>query len=259
MVVAWKRATKTTDLGQQLTDDPQFLSTISSRVSSELQSIQEGPQLTVEGLGTLDTTDRVFLDPNVMVQLWDDNTEMLLPSWIGRLPPRAGSSQHGKLSADQLRTICTINLVATLVRLWSISPQGSKWRMVLDNYMDLVAAVRLAHMKTLPLSDIDKYHSYMHRYLRTLQDLYPHAPISPLQHMSLHLTELMKRFGPVHAWRCFPFERYNRVLQNIPTNYKFGKSQSYLVISYGMAYGHQVNSKAPFSIGFAWARTSEWP
>ena len=147
---------------------------------------------------------------------------MTLPSWIGRLPPRIGSSKHGKLSADQLRTVCCINLVTTLVRTWGHSPDDSKWREVLNNFMDLVAAVKLAHMRVLTPQQIQDYHHFMHRYLTKMLDLYPHHGLSPVHHLSLHLTKLMEQYGPVHAWRCFPFERYNAVLQGIPTNLKFG-------------------------------------
>ena len=225
--IAWRRAKNSVILKpQQETSD--FLSHISSRMTSELQSIKSGPQLSVKGLGVLDTTDRVFLGLNMLSQVWEDNDKMTLPSWIGRLPPRIGSSQHGKLSADQLRTTCTISLVTTLVRVWSIAPGGSRWKSVLDNFMDLVAAVKIAHLRTLTPKLIEEYHKFMHRYLRVVQELYPHSSIYPVQHMSLHLTQLMRQFGPVHSWRCFAFERYNGVLQNIPTNYKFGIFNFYL-------------------------------
>ena len=212
-----------------MAEDPDFLDSISQQIGSELTSIAEGPELSVEGLGMLDSTDRKFLGATLISRIWEDNDRMSLPSWIGRLPPRIGSSQHGKLSADQFRVACTINLVTSLIPIWGIAPEGSKWKMVLDNFMDLVAAVKIAHLRTLTFKQIDKYHILMHRYLRTLQQLYPHAPITPLQHMSLHLPRLMKEFGPVHAWRCFAFERYNGVLQNIPTNYKFGMHDHHLL------------------------------
>ncbi|KIK31552.1 hypothetical protein CY34DRAFT_103141, partial [Suillus luteus UH-Slu-Lm8-n1] len=39
-----------------------------------------------------------------------------------------------------------------------------------------------------------------------------------------HFGELLQRFGPTHAWRCWIFERINYTLQQIPTNKKFGTS-----------------------------------
>lgn len=246
--MAWNRAVKNTDLRQGLAEDPSFLDTVSQRMQSELESIAEGPELSVEGLGVLDSTDRIFLGSNVLARIREDNDRMSLPSWVGRLPPRIGSSQHGKLSADQYRTICTVNLVTSLIPLWGIAPDGSKWKMVLDNFMDLVAAVKIAHLRVLTPKHINKYQTLMHRYLRALQQLYPHAPITSLQHMSLHLPDLMKRFGPVHAWRCFAFERYNGVLQNIPTNYKFGIPFLVCFCCQVAHVQHQVNSNPHSSI-----------
>lgn len=207
-----------------VTGNGNTLDTITSRLASEMKSIAAGPQLHVDGLGVLDSTDRVFLGTKLVTAIWEDNDLMSLPSWIGRLPPRIGSTQHGKLSADQLRTACCINFVTTLIHTWGHAPQGSKWKGLLDNFMNLVAAVKLAHMHTLTPQCIKKYHTFMHTYLTGMLELYPHHGILPVHHLSLHLTQLLERYGPVHAWRCFPFERYNGVMQTIPTNTKFGKS-----------------------------------
>ncbi|KAJ3752746.1 hypothetical protein EV360DRAFT_18877, partial [Lentinula raphanica] len=52
--------------------------------------------------------------------------------------------------------------------------------------------------------------------------LYPHTRITPYQHMMLHFGDLLRRFGPVHSWRCFAFERFNYILQTTKTNSRFG-------------------------------------
>ncbi|KAI6000211.1 hypothetical protein F5J12DRAFT_699776, partial [Pisolithus orientalis] len=67
------------------------------------------------------------------------------------------------------------------------------------------------------------YQSYMKWYLQMLPDLYPGFCLSSTHHICLHLAELLEDFGPVHAWRCFPFERHNGMLQKISTNGKHGK------------------------------------
>lgn len=155
-------------------------------------------------------------------EIWKDNELVSLPSWIGRVPHRIGDSKVGKLSADQYRTACTINLVITLNRLWTnkIPP---RFKEMLDNYMDLVKAVKLSHMRVLTPRTIRLYEQTILRYLRTFSQLYPTFKLVPSQHLSVHLGQVMRNFGPVHSWRCFPFERYNGLLQNIPTNCKFGK------------------------------------
>jgi hypothetical protein len=151
-----------------------------------------------------------------------------LPYWLSAAPPQVGSSRVGKLSADQWRSFCCVHLVITLIRLWGSEPQDSRFHQMLCNYLDLVAAVKLATMRTMCEERISQYEFYMKRYLRNLLALYPDIGLSPSQHLSLHYPDLLRGFGPTHAWRCWIFERMNYKLQEIPTNLKFGESTQYV-------------------------------
>jgi hypothetical protein len=145
-----------------------------------------------------------------------------LPSWVTPASSNPGEAWRGKLTADQWRTLCCLNLVITLTRLWGDKPEGSRWRQMLDNFLHLVAAIKLASMRRMTQRRIKQYHHHMYQYLSRLVDLYPGTSITPTQHLALHFDTFLSRFGPTHAWRCFPFERYNYVLQRIPTNMKPG-------------------------------------
>ncbi|KAG2745834.1 hypothetical protein P692DRAFT_20849864 [Suillus brevipes Sb2] len=135
---------------------------------------------------------------------------LILPSWVAAAPNNAGSTKCGKLGADEWRSLCTINLVYTLGRLWGSQPEDSREFKMYRNFMDLIIAVRFAHMRTMTAERISQYRLHMVRYLTDMKLLYPGAHVVP-------------SVGPVHAWRCFPFERYNFLLQQIPTNMKFGE------------------------------------
>ncbi|KAF9487261.1 hypothetical protein BDN71DRAFT_1458672 [Pleurotus eryngii] len=43
--------------------------------------------------------------------------------------------------------------------------------------------------------------------------------------MALHFGPFLRRFGPTHSWRCFPFERYNGIIQKIPTNNRYSERE----------------------------------
>lgn len=162
------------------------------------------------------------LGKETLREIRNDMERLKLPSWVSPAPKHPGVSKRGKFTADQWRTFCTINLVFTLTRLWGPEPKGSRKRRMLDNFMHLVTAIKLANMRKMTTARILRYEFHIHQYLTTLLDLYPGTTISPYQHLSLHYGALLRRFGPTHAWRCFPFERYNYLLQKIPTNSKFG-------------------------------------
>jgi hypothetical protein len=149
---------------------------------------------------------------------------MTLPSWISPVQTQIGSSRAGKLTADQWRTFCTINLVVALVRLWGAYPDDSRYYLMLMNFMDLVIATNLVHMRTMNPRRIELYQKFMLSYLKGLLDLYPHIDLAPKQHLSLHIPKFLRGFGPVHSWRTFAFERLNLRFQNILTNSRIGNS-----------------------------------
>lgn len=148
-----------------------------------------------------------------------------LPSWFQRAPKHPGEIKWGKFKADEWKSFCTVNLPITLGRLWGSRPiSDDKYRMF-ENFMHLITAVKIATMHTINLSDIALYDRHMKLYLSGLLELYPFINLTPYQHLALHFSEHLRRFGPTHSWRCFAFERYNGILQEIPSNYKFGKCQ----------------------------------
>ncbi|KAJ3547879.1 hypothetical protein NM688_g5358 [Phlebia brevispora] len=149
-----------------------------------------------------------------------DAEKMELPSWLSRAPAQFGSKATGKLSADQWRTVCTIHLPITLIRLWSLGsddPGDVRRKQMLDNYMDLVTAVTIAGMVVMTEEHIKLYEEAILRYLRTIKELYPEASIKPNHYLAIHLAVFMHLFGPVHSWRFF-----NYLLQCINTNMRIG-------------------------------------
>jgi hypothetical protein len=152
-----------------------------------------------------------------------DRNKMYMPSWIQQVPPEVAGSRTGKLSADQWRTFATVNLVVTLIRLWGGLAEGSRYKQMLENFMDLAAAVKLSHMRSLTQAQIDEYTRLTKAYLEGLKELYPHASFVVKHHLSLHIGPLYTGFGPTHSWRTFATERMNHTLQRTNTNDHVGK------------------------------------
>lgn len=147
---------------------------------------------------------------------------LVLPSWVPKGPAYPGEAKGGKLHADQWRSFFTINLPVTLTRLWGSEPTGSMKRAMLENFLHLVAAVKLASFRNITEEHIHLYEEHMHQYLTTLLQLYPNTKMAPYQHIALHFGEYLRRFGPTHGWRCFAFERFNYLLQQTSTNMVVG-------------------------------------
>lgn len=163
------------------------------------------------------------LSYEVLQQIRHDIVSTYLPSWLQRPPSNFGSPGHGKLKADQWRTVCTINMVITLTRLWS-SPSATKLdQRLLENFLHLVSAVELASRCTMSESRVGAYDEHMHTYVRGLREIF-NQDLVPNNHLSLHLYVCLMLFGPVYGWWAFPFERLIGILQSTESNSKPGAS-----------------------------------
>ena len=144
----------------------------------------------------------------------------MLPSWIEPAPRNWGTTEHGKLSADQWRVLCTIHLPISLISKWS--DRSARHMDMLANFMDLVTAVRIASMRVTNDEYIALYDQHIFSYVRGVLELYKDADIKPNHHLSLHLGRFLRTLGPVHAYRTFAFERINYMMQRMNTNGKHG-------------------------------------
>ncbi|KAF9455301.1 hypothetical protein BDZ94DRAFT_1327649 [Collybia nuda] len=166
-------------------------------------------------------SNHAVLGIDIMEAVWADMKNTQLPSWIGTVPHNWGTAARGKLSADNWRVICTIHLPITLIRLWA--QETGRRRDILENFMDLVAAVRIANMRVSSQNQIIAYNQAMERYVAGLQRLYPNFKLKPTHHVSLHIGDILKLFGPVHSHSAPFFERYINFLHRINTNQKLGE------------------------------------
>lgn len=168
-----------------------------------------------------DISKQGIMTSEVVERIRADIRATYLPSWIERPPLNFGSPSHGKLKADHWRTVCTINLVITLVQVWSSSAATEGERLLLQNFVDLVVAVDLATRRTMDAERARLFDEHMLQYLRSLRELFEHKLV-PNHHLSLHIAACLLLFGPVHGWWAYPFERYNGIIQRLNTNHKIG-------------------------------------
>ena len=163
------------------------------------------------------------LGKKTLQQIRDDMAKIELPSWFTAAPKRPGEAMWGRFKADEWKSFCTINLPITLTRLWGSRPKSDRHYQMLENFLHLVTAITLANKQVITEDDINLYEDHMRKYLVTFRILYPFKDIAPYQHLSLHFPSHLRQFGPTHSWRCWAFERFNGLIQVLPTNNKFGK------------------------------------
>jgi len=145
-----------------------------------------------------------------------------LPSCYSPAPPHIGDKSQGKISADGWRVFSTVHLIVTLGRIWGSKPADTREHQLFSNLCDLIEATKIATGRSITVARAEEFRYRMLKYLGGLDSLFPGQRLIPYHHISIHLSELLCRFGPTTTWRCWVFERYNHMLQNIETNGRFG-------------------------------------
>lgn len=168
-----------------------------------------------------------ILNGPILKEVWKDTADTIRPSWITPGPNELGSAHEGTLSADEWRTVCSVNLVISMVRLWGHPGASNKEKALLDNFMALMTAVNWATKRSASEKQVMILEEQLQIYLKGVIALFSERSLYPCHHMSLHLPECIRNFGPVHGWWTYPFERYNGIMQRQKTNRKLGKLLSF--------------------------------
>ena len=71
---------------------------------------------------------------------------------------------------------------------------------------------------TLTETDITIADALLFQFCRRVLRLYGTNALTPNIHLHCHLTSCVRDFGPISSFWLFPFERYNGILGNQPTN-----------------------------------------
>ncbi|PPQ82731.1 hypothetical protein CVT24_009908 [Panaeolus cyanescens] len=174
--------------------------------------------------------------------LQDNISNVVKPTWLTSLPPSLGGMVNVTLKADQWRVFGTVYLPLTLVVIWKLQnpgamntesqPVNESLKNILDCTMYLIQAIIVATSGTMKADMAELYLNLMLSYMRSLKNAFPTYKFKPNNHMSLHLSEHLRNFGPVHSWWTFPFERVIGMVQRIPTNNILGQLEETLALSF---------------------------
>ncbi|EUC60721.1 transposase family Tnp2 protein [Rhizoctonia solani AG-3 Rhs1AP] len=173
------------------------------------------------GVSTMQSCNASELEASHL-PMHNDMGRTTLPQWFKLPPKNFARVSHGKLQAEEYKSLAFVPFVITLVRLWGISPVGP-YRERLDNFLHLMLAVRILAFQSLVESDILAFEHHYQTYLSQLAELYPYESRIPVQHLGLHLPAFLRALGPSTRYSESTCEMFNGLLQDISTNFKFGE------------------------------------
>ena len=160
------------------------------------------------------------ITPDDLREIRRDICTVSAPSWVQSVPTDLGDVSHGKLKADQWRSLACLYILVPLMRLWgkATGPKASALHLTFL----LVSAIIVATSRTTSTRHADVYLHLMKEYVDGLKEHFPEFDLHPNHHFAFHLRRYLIQYGPMHEWWTFPFERIIGMLQRISTNDKIG-------------------------------------
>ncbi|KAF9521317.1 hypothetical protein CPB83DRAFT_748495, partial [Crepidotus variabilis] len=149
-------------------------------------------------------------------------------NWQASLPLNFGCPEHGKLKADQWRTVMEFDLPVSLIQLKETrKSSGSiqddeRFQKLVDATLDLAMAIAWGLSRRTSAHHAERYQFYMQRYLTSITLLFPDYKLKPNHHYALHIPDILLAFGPLHGTWAFSMERIIGRLQSLNSNSKIG-------------------------------------
>lgn len=128
------------------------------------------------------------------------------PLRMGRIP-RKIESGFAAFTADEWKNFILIYSIFALRDIVSI-PHYQCWSL-------LVTACGLLYRPVLSRNNVDEAHILLMEFCKLFETLYGEEYCTPNMHMSLHLKSCILDYGPLPAFWCFAFERYNGILEGV--------------------------------------------
>ena len=159
-----------------------------------------------------------------MMEVWIDNgvitkyhfaiiedivSKIVTPQDVGRIPLKIASGFSG-FTADQWRNWTTI---FSAIALKQVLPLAH-----LRCWLLFVRACCLLNVRVLSADIVQQADAYLLEFCKHFEFLYGAISCTPNMHLCLHLWECLMDYGPVHAFWCFAFERFNGLLGRYHTN-----------------------------------------
>ena len=140
----------------------------------------------------------------------DEVNSMNVPANVGRIPYKI-SSNFGGFTADQWKNWILIYSTLCLKELLP-TDHYQCWLL----FQDACCSLLQPSISAIQLSVAD---DKLYEFCKAYVVLYGKVKCTPNMHMHLHLSRSIQNYGPVTAFWCFPFERFNGILGTFQKNW----------------------------------------
>jgi hypothetical protein len=206
-----------------------------SSSGSEDDSSEEGEEEEEEEEKKIETPMRAMIElPPLLAESDLDRLQEYMnlcdvPRDVAHIPNKIGRKMS-KFKAAEWANWITIFAVPHLMELmrekYSLGKPfrfGERHLRLFDTMRDVAETMRGYSFTAAKVLEVEKQ---MHSIIVGVEQLFGPKAVKPNMHFSLHLGEMIMRFGPPASFSCNAYERYNGLLSNVPMNRAFPETST---------------------------------
>ena len=163
--------------------------------------------------------DKGIVQPNQMKLLQEKVDSIIPPSKVGRIPRKIGTG-FGSFTADEWKNWIVIYSLFAL--------HGVIGEAHFKCWCLLVQSCHILLQPVISKRQVEQAHTYLVEYCKSFESLYGPEHCTPNMHMCCHIKDCLLDFGPLSAFWCFPYERYNGLLEGMSKSWVSPEKQMFL-------------------------------
>ncbi|KAG8713395.1 hypothetical protein FRC11_012299 [Ceratobasidium sp. 423] len=127
------------------------------------------------------------LGKEIVEEIKLDMKQTQLPMFLKMPPINFATVDHGKIGAEEYKSLAIVSLPITLIRLWGCAGIDSDYQERLDHFLHLSVVIRILSYQTITAHDINLFEYHYTQYLLGFKGHYPFSSIVLVQHLGLHI------------------------------------------------------------------------
>ncbi|KZT54921.1 hypothetical protein CALCODRAFT_510434 [Calocera cornea HHB12733] len=125
-----------------------------------------------------------------------------------------GEPGGGSLTSDEWRCLAVLYGPAAIPPVLIAAGHSAAAR----NYLKLAASIKIFMRREITQAELERAEDLYRQFLREYVEIYGAENVTPTFHWILHMAAQIRRFGPVHGFWTYLFERLNKLLKGFATN-----------------------------------------
>lgn len=165
-----------------------------------------------------------------LVLLHSKVEDVIVPSWVTRLPKDVGTAAAGTPKAAEWLNLFLVHFVLIVIPHWT-KVKSEREKRLISTTVNLINTIRFFMSHSISKDNLTEATETLKTYRQNLKDYWGIAiQPKPTLHIAQHFEDVIKRFGPPSVYSAWAGERIIHLMTKIKKNKQSSKANFQLII-----------------------------